>query len=134
MDVNKVMLIGRLGKDPELKTLDGGNAVVSLSLATGESWTGKDGQKQEKTEWHRVVAWGKLAENCAKYLKKGSQAYVEGKLSTRQWENKDKQKQYTTEIVASTVNFLSTPSGGGRDEPPPPSAPQGPESDGGGLF
>ncbi len=107
--VNKVILVGRLGADPELKTVGQGQSVARLSLATSENWTSKDGQKQERTEWHRIVVWGKQAENCAKHLAKGRQIYVEGRLQTRQWEDPQGQKRYTTEIVAMTVQFLSAP-------------------------
>ncbi len=104
--VNKVIVVGRLGADPELKTITGGNNVARLSIATSENWTDKQGQKQERTEWHRVVVWGKLAELCGKYLVKGRQCYVEGRLQTRSWEDPQGQKRYTTEIVANTVQFL----------------------------
>lgn len=104
--VNKVILVGRLGADPEVKTISQGQNVARLSVATSESWTGKDGQKQERTEWHRVTVWGKLAEICGKHLSKGRQVYVEGKLQTRSWEDQQGQKRYATDIVASTVQFL----------------------------
>ncbi len=104
--VNKVILVGRLGTDPEVKTVSGGNTVARLSLATSENWTDREGQKQERTEWHRVVVWGKLAELCGKYLTKGRQVYVEGRIQTRSWEDQQGQKRYTTEVVASTVQFL----------------------------
>lgn len=103
--VNKVILVGRLGADPEVKAIGSGSTVARLNLATSESWV-KDGQRQERTEWHRVTVWGKLAEICGKHLSKGRQVYVEGKLQTRQWEDQQGQKRYTTEIVASTVQFL----------------------------
>lgn len=106
MSVNKVILLGRLGQDPELKYTPGGAAVCNFSLATTESWTDKSGQKQEKTEWHRIVVWGKLAELCNQYLGKGRQAFVEGRLQTRSWDDKDGSKRYTTEIMASTVQFI----------------------------
>jgi single-strand DNA-binding protein len=106
MSVNKVILLGRLGQDPELKYTPGGAAVCNFSLATTESWTDKGGQKQEKTEWHRVVVWGKLAELCNQYLSKGRQAFVEGRLQTRAWDDKDGNKRYTTEIMAATVQFI----------------------------
>lgn len=108
--VNKVIVVGRLGADPEVKTVSGGQTVARLSVATSENWTDKQGQKQERTEWHRVVVWGKLAELCGKYLSKGRQVYLEGRLQTRSWEDQQGQKKYTTEIVANTVQFLS---GGG---------------------
>ena len=104
--INKVILVGRLGADPEVKTVSGGNTVARLSLATSENWTDKEGQKQERTEWHRIVVWGKLAELCGRYLNKGRQVYVEGRLQTRSWEDQQGQKRYTTEIVANTVQFL----------------------------
>lgn len=106
MSVNKVILLGRLGQDPELKYTPGGAPVCNFSLATTESWTDKSGQKQEKTEWHRVVVWGKLAELCNQYLAKGRQAFLEGRLQTRSWDDKDGNKRYTTEILASTVQFI----------------------------
>jgi len=106
MSVNKVILLGRLGQDPELKYTPGGSAVCNFSLATTESWTDKSGQKQEKTEWHRVVVWGKLAELCNQYLAKGRQAFLEGRLQTRSWDDKEGNKRYTTEILASTVQFI----------------------------
>jgi len=106
MSVNKVILLGRLGQDPELKYTPGGSPVCNFSLATTEAWTDKSGQKQEKTEWHRVVVWGKLAELCNQYLSKGRQAFLEGKLQTRSWDDKDGNKRYTTEILASTVQFI----------------------------
>lgn len=105
--VNKVIIVGRLGNTPELKTLSPGNMVASFSVATSESWI-KDGQKQEKTEWHRIVVWGKQAENCSKYLTKGRQVYIEGRLQTRSWEDNQGQKKYSTEIVANTVQFLGS--------------------------
>ncbi len=107
--INKVIIVGRLGNNPELKTLSPGNMVTTFSVATSESWV-KDGQKQERTEWHRVVVWGKQAENCAKYLSKGRQVYVEGKLQTRQWEDQQGQKKYSTEVVAQNVQFLGSTS------------------------
>ena len=110
MSVNKVILLGRLGQDPELKYTPGGSPVCNFSLATTESWTDKSGQKQEKTEWHRVVVWGKLAELCNQYLAKGRQAFLEGRLQTRSWDDKDGNKKYTTEILASTVQFIGGPS------------------------
>lgn len=108
--MNKVILLGRLGGDPELKYLNSGSAVANFTLATNESYTDKTGQKVQKAEWHRIVVFGKAAENCAQYLKKGSQALVEGKLQTRSWDDKQGQKRYITEIVAFNVQFLSKPS------------------------
>jgi single-strand DNA-binding protein len=104
--VNKVIIVGRLGADPELKTVSNNQSVARLNIATSEAWNNKEGQKQERTEWHRVVVWGKQAENCAKHLSKGRQVYVEGKLQTRQWEDPQGNKKYSTEIVANTVQFL----------------------------
>lgn len=104
--INKVIIVGRLGQDPEMKAVGQGSTVTRLNVATSESWTDKNGQKQERTEWHRITVWGKLAELCGKYLAKGRQVYVEGKLQTRSWEDNG-QKKYSTEIVASTVQFLS---------------------------
>lgn len=112
MSINKVMLIGRLGQDPELKYTPSGAAVCNFSLATTESWADKNGQKQERTEWHRVVVWGKLAELCNQYLAKGRQAFVEGSLQTRSWDAKDGTKRYTTEINAKSVQFLGGASAG----------------------
>jgi single-strand DNA-binding protein len=109
--VNKVIIVGRLGQDPEIKQVGSGQSVARLNVATSENWTGKDGQKQERTEWHRIVVWGRQAENCAKHLSKGRQVYVEGRLQTRKWEDQQGQAKYTTEIVASTVQFL----GGGAE-------------------
>ena len=134
--VNKVILIGNLGSDPEMRHIPSGTAVCEFRMATNETWTDKNGQKQERTEWHRVVAWGKLGELCSRYLSKGRQAYVEGKLRTRSWEDKDGNKRWTTEIIANDVQFLSAGGqrggGGGGYEPPPP----GPDDfggDGGGF-
>lgn len=111
--VNKVILIGNLGKDPEVRFTPSGAAVSNFNIATNESWTDKSGQKQERTEWHRIVVWGKLAELCGEYLKKGRQCYVEGRLQTREWTDKEGKKNYTTEVVAQTVQFLGGGAGGG---------------------
>src|ERR671934_122128 len=105
--VNKVILIGNLGRDPEVRYTPSGQAVANFTVATNEAWTDKSGQKQERTEWHRVVVWGKAAENCGEYLSKGRQVYIEGRLQTREWTNKEGAKQYTTEVVANQVVFLS---------------------------
>jgi single-strand DNA-binding protein len=104
--VNKVILVGRLGADPELKSVGNSQSVARLSVATSETWVDKNNQKQERTEWHRVVVWGRQAENCGKHLTKGRQVYVEGRLQTRSWEDQQGQKKYATEIVATTVQFL----------------------------
>ncbi len=109
MSVNKVILLGRLGKDPELRYTTNGSAVCNFPVATSESWNDKSGQKQEKTEWHRVVVWGKLAELCNQYLTKGRQAFLEGKLQTRSWDDQTGNKRYSTEIQASTVQFIGGP-------------------------
>lgn len=106
--VNKVIIVGRLGADPEVKTISAGTTVTRLNVATSEAWTGKDGQKQERTEWHRITVWGKLAEICGKHLSKGRQVYVEGRLQTRSWEDPQGQKRYATEVVANTVQFLGS--------------------------
>lgn len=108
MSVNKVIIVGRLGQDPEVKYTPSGAAVSNFSVATSEAWTDKEGQKQERTEWHRIVVWGKQAENCGQYLAKGSQVYLEGTLQTRSWDAPENGgKRYTTEVVARTVQFLS---------------------------
>jgi single-strand DNA-binding protein len=106
MAINKVILIGNLGQNPEIRYSPAGQAIVNLNIATNESWTDKNGQKQEKTEWHRTVVFGKLAELCNQYLVKGRQIYLEGKLQTRSWQDKDGQTRYTTEVVAQTIQFL----------------------------
>ncbi len=109
--VNKAILIGNLGRDPELKYTQSGQAVVNFSIATSENWTDKSGEKQERTEWHRIVAWGKTGELCAQYLSKGRTVYVEGRIQTREWEDREGQKRTTTEINAQTVTFI-----GGRGD------------------
>lgn len=105
--LNKVMLIGRLGKDPELRFTPNGQAVCKFSVATSEKWKDKDGELKSRTDWHNVVVWGRRAEACGEHLKKGAQIYVEGKLSTNSWEDKDGVKRYKTEITAHAVTFLS---------------------------
>lgn len=104
--VNKVILIGNLGADPEVRYTTGGDAITSIRVATTEVWKDKNGEKQERTEWHRVVFFGKTAEIAGEYLKKGSQVYVEGRLQTRKWQDKDGQDRYTTEIVADRMQML----------------------------
>ena len=111
--VNKVILVGNLGRDAEKRYTPGGAAVATINMATTEDWNDKAGQKQEKTEWHRVVIWGKTAESLTDYLTKGKQIYVEGRLQTRQWDDKDGIKRYTTEIRADRIVLLSG-GGGGR--------------------
>ena len=123
--VNKVILIGNLGRDPELRYTKSGQAVANFSLATNERWTDKEGAQQERTEWHRIVAWGKTGELCAQYLAKGRTTYVEGRLQTREYEDKEGIKRYTTEVVAQNVTFLGgrseggAPSSGSSDATPP---------------
>src|SRR5260221_1729617 len=105
--INKVILVGRLGKDPEVKATPNGNTVAKFSLATDERYTDREGNKQERTEWHNVVAWGKLAEICGQYLRKGKLIYLEGKIRTDSWEDKEtKVKRYKTEIIADTMQML----------------------------
>lgn len=131
--VNKVILIGNLGRDPEIRYTPTGQAVTNFTLATSESFTTREGKREDRTEWHRIVVWGKTAENCAQYLSKGRSVYVEGRLQTREWEDKEGQKRRTTEVVAQTVQFLGGPRGGGapgagRDggpDAPPGEAPPG---------
>ena len=110
--VNKVILVGNLGRDAEVRHTSGGTAVATLSLATTDIWTDKGGQRQEKTEWHRVVLWGKTAETLQEYLLKGRQIYVEGRLQTRQWDDRDGNKRYTTETRADRVVLLGGRGGG----------------------
>jgi len=117
--VNKVILLGRLGSAPDLKYTPGGAAVAKFSLATSEVWVGKDGNKQEETTWHKVVVWNKMAENCAKYLDKGRQVYVEGKISVVSWDDKQTgKKMYATEIVANNVQFIGEATSGQRPQAP----------------
>ena len=121
--INKVILIGRLGRDPEMRYTGGGTPVCNFSMATDESYTDKSGQRQKKTEWHNIVAWGSLAENCSKLLSKGKLAYVEGKLQTREWDDRDGNKRRTTEIVIHCMRVLTPPSdqtrqASGEVEPP----------------
>src|SRR5512132_2422226 len=132
--VNKVILVGHLGADPDMRYTPSGRGVCELRVATSERWNDKNGQRQERTEWHRVVVWGKKAEVCSKYLSKGRQVYVEGRLRTRSWEDKEGNKRYTTEVVANDGQVLGggggggerggggggrSGGGGGSDEPPP---------------
>lgn len=114
--VNKAIIIGNLGKDPEMRYMPSGDAICNFSVATTDSWKGKDGEKQEKTEWHQISMFGKLAEVAGKYLKKGSQVYIEGRLQTRKWQDKEGKDQYTTEIVADRMQMLSGGSGRGGEE------------------
>jgi len=130
MSMNKVILIGRLGKDPETKYLPDGTCVANFSIATSDRWTDKiTGEKKEKTEWHRIVAWRKLGEICGEYLTKGHLISIEGKLQTRSWE-KDGETKYITEIVASDMRMLTRPEGQQNQRPePPPADKQRPPTD-----
>ncbi|TVQ68238.1 MAG: single-stranded DNA-binding protein [Balneolaceae bacterium] len=110
--LNKAMIIGRLGQDPEVRYTQNNTAVATLSVATSEKYKDRNGEWQENTEWHRVVAWGRTAEICQEYLKKGSLVYFEGPIQTREWEDKEGQKRYTTEIKALTMQMLDTKGGG----------------------
>jgi single-strand DNA-binding protein len=121
--LNRAQLIGRLGKDPEMRYTKQGTAVTSFSVATGGKWTDRDGNERDDTEWHRVVAWNKLAEICNQYLSKGKQVYIEGRLQTRKWQDQSGNDRYTTEIIANDMLMLGNKddggsSGGGRDAPP----------------
>ena len=123
--LNKVMLIGRLGQDPEVRYTQSNTAVATLNIATSERYKDGNGELQEKTEWHRVVAWGRLAEICQQYLNKGSLVYIEGPLQTRQWEDNQGQKRYTTEVKALQMTMLdSKGSGGGNQGGGAPSQPE----------
>ena len=112
--VNKVILVGNLGANPEMRFTQGGAAVANLRLATTERWTDKQGQKQESTEWHRVVLFGKTAEIAGQYLTKGRQVYIEGRIRTRQWQDQSGQKRYSTEIVATNMTLLGGRTGAER--------------------
>jgi single-strand DNA-binding protein len=114
--VNKAILIGNLGADPELRHTPSGVPVANFNIATTEQWTSKTGERNERTEWHRIVCWARLAEICSEYLTKGRQVYVEGRIQTRQWEDRDGNKRYTTEVVAQTLQMLGRP--GERAEVP----------------
>ena len=117
--INKVILIGNLGKDPEIKHTASGAAIVNATLATNESWKGKDGERQERTEWHRLVFFGKLAEIVGEYLTKGSQIYVEGRIQTRTWEDNEGKTRYTTEIVGNNMQMLGSKGGSEQSESAP---------------
>ena len=132
--VNKVILIGNLGADPELRHTPSGSAVANFRIATTEEWKDRNtGEKQERTEWHRIVAWARLGEICGEYLHKGKQVYVEGKLQTRSWEDREGNKRWTTEVVAQTVQMLGPAGREGRtdsvDERFPPEEPITPGDD-----
>jgi len=136
--VNKVMLIGNLGRDPEVRYMPDGQAIANVSVATTDTWKDKSGEKQERTEWHRVAFFGKLAEIAGEYLKKGSQVYVEGRLQTRKWQDKEGQERYTTEIVAERMQMLGSRGGmgtGPAETQERPAAPQGAQAkDSGSKF
>ena len=110
MSINKVIIIGHLGSDPELRHTTSGHSVTRFNVATNEYWKSKTGEQNEKTEWHRIIAWGRLGEICHQHLSKGRQVYLEGRLQTRSWEDSQNVKKYSTEIIASTVQFLGGPS------------------------
>ncbi|MDO8412701.1 MAG: single-stranded DNA-binding protein [Gallionellaceae bacterium] len=113
MSVNKVILVGRLGKDPETRYMTNGEAVTNVSLATSENWKDKSGEKQEKTEWHNLVFYRRLAEIAGEYLKKGSMIYAEGKITTRKWQDKEGKDRYTTDIIVNEMHMLSSKSSSG---------------------
>jgi single-strand DNA-binding protein len=117
--VNEVTLMGHLGQDPDTKVIANGNQVTTISLATNESWTNKEGKKEQHTEWHRVVFWGKLAETVSKHFKKGSRIYVRGKLQTRSWDDQQGVKRYVTEIIGSDIEFIDTKSDANARSAPP---------------
>ena len=123
--VNKVILVGNLGRDPEVRYIKDGTPVANLRLATSETWNDQNGQRQERTEWHRIVAWGKLAEIAKEYMSKGRQIYVEGKLQTRSWDDREGNKRYTTEVKADQIIMLGSrgDSAGSRDVSAPPAEP-----------
>ena len=114
--VNKVILVGRIGKDPETRYMTNGDAVTNATLATSENWKDKSGEKQERTEWHNLVFYRRLAEIAGEYLRKGSQVYIEGKIQTRKWQDKEGRDRYTTEIVVNEMQMLGSKSGGGSFE------------------
>jgi len=144
VSVNKAILVGNLGSDPEVRYTPSGRPVATFNIATNERWTDKStGEKQERTEWHRIVAWGRLGEICGEYLSKGKQIYIEGRIQTRSWEDRDGNKRYTTEIVAQTMQMLGRRgevgdfnegtgrdfNSGGGDTPPIHEGPTGPDDD-----
>jgi len=126
--VNKVILIGNLGKDPDLRYTPGGQAVASFSLATSEKWRDKEGIMQDKTEWHNIVLWGRQAELAKEYLAKGRQVYIEGRIQTRSWDDKDGNKRYITEVVGQRMQFLGA-KGGAEKETPTGDVPEPPVGD-----
>ena len=125
MSLNKVLLIGNLGSDPEIRTTPSGQSVCNFNIATSRRWTNREGQNQEETEWHRIVVWGRQAETCKEVLSKGRQVFIEGRLQTRQWDDQNGNKRYTTEVIAQTVQFLS----GGRGAGSSPGGSAAPPSD-----
>jgi single-strand DNA-binding protein len=134
MSLNKAMLIGNLGKDPELRFTPNGRAVARFPVATSEQWTDANGQRQDRTEWHNIVVWGKQAESCGQYLSKGRQVFIEGSIRSRQYDDKEGQKRYITEVIAQRVQFLGggrgdgagrgAPGGGASEEMAPAPAPE----------
>jgi single-strand DNA-binding protein len=116
--VNKVFILGNLGNDPEIRYTGTGTAVTKLSVATNEYWTNKEGNRETHTEWHRVVVWGKQGENCAQYLAKGRSVFIEGKIRTNEWTDKEGQKRYTSEIIAQNVQFVGQTLPGGEQKMP----------------
>jgi len=108
MSVNKVILVGRLGRDPETRYTGGGQAVANFSVATDESYKDRNGERQKRTEWHRITAWGKLGEICQQYLKKGTMVYIEGRIQSREWQDKEGQKRTSYDIIANTMKMLSS--------------------------
>ena len=138
MSVNKAILVGNLGKDPEVRFTGSGKAVCKFSLATSSTWNDNDGNKQERTEWHNIIVWGKQGENCGKFLSKGRQVFVEGEIRSRSYDDKDGNKRYITEIIAQNVRFLGGGSGGGGSrggsgDPGFPEEPAAGSSGGGGA-
>ena len=131
MSVNKAIIVGRLGGDPELRFIPSGRAVANFNIATDAVWKDREGNRQKQTEWHRIVVWGKTAESLAEYLTKGKQIYVEGRLQTRQWDDKDGNKRYTTEIRGDRIVLLSSGGGGAGGRSSAPMARGGGEDMGG---
>ena len=127
--INKAMIIGNLGANPDVRQTQNGAAVVSFNVATTERWKGKDGQQQEQTEWHRIVAFGRLAEICGQYLQKGSKVYIEGKLQTRKWQDQNGNDRYTTEIVAREMQMLDSKTSSNQESSKDPQLPTDPFTD-----
>jgi len=125
MSVNKVILMGHLGDTPKVNSNVGNTSVANFSLATNEKWTDKQGQKQERTEWHRIVVWGALATICGEYLSKGSQVYLEGKIETRKWQDKEGATRYTTEVKANNIQFIGSVGETQADQSQPVEQPMG---------